>query len=118
MFISEISSRQHHLLQGDVKELQDRLENIEGRIESLLTSLNIMGSSITEFYISSSTKYMIQNDIFFTKSSTTRRSQRISRYYQPNTITLSSTTGSQTVGNLTFASKKSKEKTCQDILSI
>ena len=66
---------------------------------------------------SSSTRYMVQNDLCSTRSSTTRRSQRISRYYQPNTITPLSTTGSQIVGNVTYASKKSKEKTSPDILS-
>ena len=50
MFLSEISSRQHHLLQGDVEELVDRCENVEFRMEPLLTSLNIVQNPINGLY--------------------------------------------------------------------
>ena len=42
-------SSQRHQLQGDTEELH-RLENIEGRIEYLLASLNIMENLINGLY--------------------------------------------------------------------
>ena len=87
--------------------------------KKLRTNASLSGNEIVQSTSrsSSSTRYMVQNDLCSTSSSTTRRSQRISRYYQPNTITPLSTTGSQIVVNVTYASKKSKEKTSPDILS-